>query len=170
MCESVVQPVQMITLKRLLRQPQQVWLRRAIFQIHLWTGLALGLYVVVLSLTGSMLVYRLDIDQLLASPRAVLNEQATPMTADQIRAAAVRAYPGWAVVSVHEGRYRARGGGRGGYRRPPDPTASVIFERDGQQKDRLFDPYTGADLGDSQTQGQRAVLWVVSLHDELLLD
>jgi uncharacterized iron-regulated membrane protein len=163
----------MTILKRLLRQPQQVWLRRAIFQVHLWTGMALGLYVVVLSLTGSLLVYRLDIDRLLASPRATLDEQATPMTSDQIRAAAERAYPGWTIVSVHEGRYRARGGGgggRGGYRRPPDPTASVIFERDGEQKDRLFDPYTGADLGDSQTQGQRAVLWVVRLHDELLLD
>jgi len=31
---------------RWLRQPQRVWLRRAIFQIHLWTGLAIGLYVV----------------------------------------------------------------------------------------------------------------------------
>ena len=157
-------------LTRLFRQPQQVWLRRAIFQVHLWTGLALGLYVVVVSLTGSVLVYRLDLDPLLASPRATLNERATPMTADEIRAAAARAYPGWAIVSVNEGRYRARGGGgRGGYRRPPDPTASVILERDGQQKDRLFDPYSGADLGDSLTRGQRALLWVVSLHDDLLL-
>ena len=35
--------------QRWLQQPQRVWLRRALFQVHLWTGLILGLYVVVLS-------------------------------------------------------------------------------------------------------------------------
>ena len=29
-----------------LRQPQRLWLRRASFQIHLWTSLAIGLYIV----------------------------------------------------------------------------------------------------------------------------
>ena len=43
------------TWKQWLRQPQRVWLRRAAFQIHLWVGLFIGLYVVVLSLTGSAL-------------------------------------------------------------------------------------------------------------------
>ena len=37
------------------RQPQNVWLRRALFQVHLWTGLAIGLYIVMLSVTGSVL-------------------------------------------------------------------------------------------------------------------
>ena len=74
-----------------LRQPQRVWLRRATFQIHLWVGLILGLYVVVLSLTGSALVYRNELNGLLATPRVTLDEQATPMTAEQLRAAAARA-------------------------------------------------------------------------------
>ena len=173
-------------LTRCLRQPQRVWLRRAMFQIHLWTGLAIGLYVVVLSLTGSALVYRAELNAFMSTPRAVLNEQATPMTVDELRAAGERAYPGWKVTEVHEGRYRARaagraggqggaqgggpGGGRGGPRRPPDPTASIVFERDGQTKDRLFNPYTGEDLGDSTTDGQFFVLWVAQLHDDLLMD
>jgi len=41
-----------------LRQPQTLRLRKAFFQIHLWTGLAIGLYVVVICLSGSVLVYR----------------------------------------------------------------------------------------------------------------
>ncbi len=41
-----------------LRQPQKVWLRRAVFQVHLWSGIALGLYVLFISVTGSVLVYR----------------------------------------------------------------------------------------------------------------
>jgi uncharacterized iron-regulated membrane protein len=167
-------------LTRFLHQPQRVWLRRAMFQIHLWTGLALGLYVVVLSITGSALVYRAELDRFLATSRAVLDERATPMTADQLRATAGRVYPGWVVKEVYEGRYRARSGGPGGSggaggpggrpRRPPDPTATIVVERDGQTQERLFNPYTGADLGDATTRGQWFLLWVTRLHDDLLLD
>ena len=59
-----------------LRQPQRVWLRRAAFQIHLWVGLFIGLYVVVLSLTGSLLVYRNELDRYLATPHAAFDENA----------------------------------------------------------------------------------------------
>jgi uncharacterized iron-regulated membrane protein len=154
-----------------MRQPQRVWLRRAAFQVHLWIGLAIGLYVVVLSLTGSVLVYRNELDGYLATPRAVFDEQKRAMTGDELRAAAERAYPGWTVAELYEGRTtrRAGRGGRGG-NRPPDPTASVIIERAGERKDRLLDPYSGQDLGDSTTRGQFFVLWLVRLHDELLLD
>jgi uncharacterized iron-regulated membrane protein len=154
---------------RWLRQPQQVWLRRVIFQVHLWTGLGLGLYVVVLCVTGSLLVYRLEIDRLVAAPRAVLTPGRTPLPQDELRAAAQRAHPGWTVASVHEGSFRP-GPARGGVQRPADPTATIVLERGGETKDRLFDPYTGADLGDSMTGGQWAVLWIVRLHDDLLLD
>ena len=44
--------------QRWVRQPQKVWLRRALFQVHLWAGIGLGLYVFFISVTGSVLVYR----------------------------------------------------------------------------------------------------------------
>ena len=169
----------MNVLSRFLHQPQRVWLRRALFQIHLWTGLALGLYVVMLSITGSALVYRAELDRFLATPRATLDERATPMTADQLRSAAGGIYPGWTVKEVYEGRYRARSGGPGPGgpggpggrpRRPPDPTATIVLEREGKSVERLFNPYTGADLGDATTQGQWFMLWVTRLHDDLLMD
>jgi uncharacterized iron-regulated membrane protein len=43
---------------RWVRQPQRIWLRRAIFQVHLWSGIGIGLYILMISLTGSVLVYR----------------------------------------------------------------------------------------------------------------
>ena len=167
--------------KRWVRQPQKVWLRRASFQIHLWIGLAIGLYVVVLSVTGSVLVYRNELDRYLATPHAVFDDNARPMTADELRAVAARAYPGWTVTDVTEGRTtRGRSGGRGGRagfggpggrgNRLPDPTAYVTVERGDEKKDRLFNPYTGEDLGDNTTRGQLFVLWLVRLHDELLMD
>jgi uncharacterized iron-regulated membrane protein len=44
--------------QRWLRHPQGVGLRKALFQIHLWTGLILALYVLVMSVTGTVLIYR----------------------------------------------------------------------------------------------------------------
>lgn len=41
-----------------LHHPQRVFLRRALFQVHLWSGIALGLYIFFISVTGSVLVYR----------------------------------------------------------------------------------------------------------------
>jgi uncharacterized iron-regulated membrane protein len=178
------------TWRQWLRQPQRVWLRRATFQIHLWSGLAIGLYVVVLSVTGSALVYRNELDRYLATPHATFDEKSTAMTGDELRAAAARAYPGWQVTNVSEGRTTrrpARGGaggpgagpggagapagGRGGRgNRLPDPTATITVERGGEKKERLFNPYNGQDLGDSTTDGQFFLLWIVRLHDELLLD
>jgi len=171
-----------------LRQPQRVWLRRAVFQIHLWVGLIIGLYVVVLSLTGSVLVFRNELDWYLATPHAAFEENTKAMNADELRAAAQRAYPGWQVTDVAEGRtvrrparggaagpggpggQQGRAGGRGRGNRLPDPTATITVERDGKKKERLFNPYNGQDLGDNTTAGQFFVLWMVRLHDELLMD
>ena len=33
-------------------------IRRALFHVHLWTGIGIGLYILMISLTGSVLVYR----------------------------------------------------------------------------------------------------------------
>ena len=44
--------------RRWVIRPQRVWIRRAVFQVHLWSGVALGLYVFFVSVTGSVLVYR----------------------------------------------------------------------------------------------------------------
>jgi uncharacterized iron-regulated membrane protein len=45
-------------LQRWIEQPQRVWLRRVVFQVHLWSGVSLGLYILFISVTGSVLVYR----------------------------------------------------------------------------------------------------------------
>ncbi len=41
----------------LLHTPRRLWLRKALFQIHLWMGVLLSLYVVVIGLSGSVLVW-----------------------------------------------------------------------------------------------------------------
>src|SRR4029077_14766511 len=57
---------------RWLRRPKSVWLRKALFQVHLWTGIALGLYVFAISVSGSAIVFRNELYALLwPGPRVV---------------------------------------------------------------------------------------------------
>ena len=142
-----------------MRQPQRVWLRRALFQVHLWTGLAIGLYIVMLSITGSALVYRNELDRYFATPRP------------HVRAGTRRASPRTSCGGRAEGVSRlgrSRASATGSSRR--NPTIEVWVEKGGVKKERLFNPYTGEDLGDSVTQGEYFVLWLARLHDELLFD
>ena len=39
------------------------YVRRALFQIHLWTGLASGLYILAICLSGSAIVFRLEMNR-----------------------------------------------------------------------------------------------------------
>ena len=48
----------MTALQQWLQHPEQFWVRKALFQIHLWVGAGVGLYVVLMSLTGSIIVFR----------------------------------------------------------------------------------------------------------------
>ena len=43
-------------------------LRKAIFQIHLWTGIALGIYVVLISVSGSAIECRNELPKSLFPP------------------------------------------------------------------------------------------------------
>jgi uncharacterized iron-regulated membrane protein len=45
------------------RSPQRVFLRRAIFQIHLWSGVLLAIYAIVIGLTGSALIFKDEIER-----------------------------------------------------------------------------------------------------------
>ena len=53
--------------------------------------------------------------------------------------------------------------GRNG-ERPVD----IWMERGNSAKKRLFDPYTGADLGETIPRGVAVLDWLVRLHDDLL--
>lgn len=52
--------------QRAVRQPQQLFLRKALFQIHLWTGIIVGLYIIAIGISGSILVFK---EELMPRPR-----------------------------------------------------------------------------------------------------
>lgn len=60
--------------QRWVRRPQRIWMRRAVFQVHLWSGVALGLYIFFISLTGSVLVYRNELFVLTTPEAGVMRD------------------------------------------------------------------------------------------------
>lgn len=146
--------------QRWIRQPQTVWLRKAIFQLHLWCGIGLGLYVLLISLTGSILVYRNELYRAATPDPIIVIRSGARLTEAQLKATATRSYPGYTVLVVSE---------------PPNPDQAVSISlkgataaNRGDRRNRLINPYTGADLGDAVPLGIWMVSRLLALHDDLL--
>jgi uncharacterized iron-regulated membrane protein len=41
-----------------VKQPQSLWLHKVSFQVHFWIGAAAGVYLALMSVTGSIVIYR----------------------------------------------------------------------------------------------------------------
>jgi uncharacterized iron-regulated membrane protein len=123
--------------------------------VHLWSGIALGLYILMISVSGSVLVYRNELYRAATRPPVISAGSGPRLTDAQITAAARQVYPGYRVERI-------------GRARNPDQAVDVWVTRDGTLKARLFDPYSGRDLGDSVPTGMRLVSKLADLHDNLL--
>src|ERR1700684_1787298 len=86
--------------QRWIYLPQSTWLRKAIFQLHLWSGIGIGLYVLLVSLTGSILVYRNELYRAATRAPIVVTDPCTPMSDEKLKAAALLAYPGYRVLNI----------------------------------------------------------------------
>ena len=141
--------------KSWIERPQSLWVRKALFQVHLWLGIGVGLYVLVISVSGSALVFRREIMRKYSRKAVVLTPSSHRMNAAEMKTAVEQFYPTYEIDSVREPDRHDR----------PD---TVVLERDKKRIERLFDPYTGIDLGDPESNVDRAVQWLVNLHDNLL--
>jgi uncharacterized iron-regulated membrane protein len=141
--------------QRWISQPQSVWLRKVVFQVHLWSGIGLGLYLLVVSVTGSIVVYSNELYRAATRAPITVAPSGPRLSDEELRAAIAHVYPGYTVVSV--------GGGQ-----KPDQAVSITLSGSRGRKDRLFDPYTGADLGDSVPLSIHLVSKLLELHDDLL--
>ena len=139
-----------------MRQPQSLLLRKALFQIHLWAGIGCGLYVLLISVSGSALVYRRELAKIFSREPVVIASAGGPLTLDRLKQSASAAYPGYEIAQVTQPRSLTR-------------PVEIDLTRNGIKKRRLFNPYTGADLGNAMSTGFRAVLWLADFHDNLLL-
>ncbi len=147
----------MTLLDRWLRQPQSVWARKALFQVHLWTGIGLGIYVLVISISGSAVVYRNELLRMFANPAPTFTGPGERLTPEAVEQSAKRSFPDHDVDRVLPGK-------------DPNQAVLVWLIHGESRMSRFFHPYTGEDLGHSQTLGYRAVSWIIDLHDNLLYE
>src|SRR5262245_55677792 len=120
--------------KRWLTQPQTVFVRKALFQIHLWTGIAVGLHVFVICLTGSILVYRNELYRAFSPGPVIVAGSGTPMSEEALKTAARRAFPEYEVGEVKLGQS------------PNQAVEVTLSNGKGDPRRRLLHPFTGEDL------------------------
>jgi uncharacterized iron-regulated membrane protein len=143
----------MALIEQFVRRPQSVWLRKALFQIHLWIGIAVGLYVVAISVSGSALFFRSIVNE--ATPgRRMVAGSGPLLTKDQLIDDAKRAYPSYTPSEVSLGR--------------PGREVEITLERGSRRKYRIFDPYTGRDLGEAVPYMLQFMSLMLDLHVNLL--
>jgi uncharacterized iron-regulated membrane protein len=136
-----------------LHKPQSVFFRRAFFQVHLWTGILTGLYILVVSTTGAALVFRIDLQRAqhphLFTPRASGPTAPAATILERIR----DAYPGDRLSGI-DAPTTTR------------PTYLAYVVRGQQFRTILADPVTGTVLGELPEQS--FVRTIQDLHFDLL--
>ena len=144
---------------RWLRRPQSLWLRKAIFQIHLWTGIGLGIYVVLISVSGSAIVFRNELYGALSVGPKFVPMSGPRLSRDALKKAIHQALPQYEISYIFDSKR-------------PNEATEVWLDRKGEKhsktRGRLFDPFTGKDLGPSVSQGILIIAWFSDLHTNLL--
>lgn len=141
--------------QRWVQRPQNLWIRRALFQVHLWLGIGIGLYVLLISITGSAVVYRRELTRKFERKPVSVVVSGARLSKEELQRDVQRLYPAYQVDDVY-------------FPRRADLPASVVIVLNKKRTELLFDPYTGADLGSPITSAEHTIQWVVDLHDNLL--
>ncbi len=123
----------MTFLQRYIHRPQQLPARRLNFQIHLWIGIILTLYMVVIGVTGSILVFRIELEKL-SGLKPWPSVQASSRIADiaTVVENLKAAYPSSHIVSIitptqNEAVFTATVQGRRSIKVACDPTSGKLL-------------------------------------------
>jgi len=145
--------------ERALRRPQSLWLRKALFQIHLWTGIGVGLYVVLISISGSAIVFRNELYKGLWPGPKLVPISGPRLSREDLKKAVHQAWPHYSITYIWDSKR-------------PNEATEVWIERDGvkhpKTNGRLVDPFTGKDLGPSRPASIGVLAWFSDLHTNLL--
>jgi uncharacterized iron-regulated membrane protein len=134
---------------------QSLRIRKALFQIHLWMEIGVGIYVLAISISGSAIVYRRGLTRKHARQTVVTYESGHRMSVEELTRRAQRAYPTYEVDNIREAQTSYE-------------TDEIVLERAHERIERLFDPYTSSDLGDPHSVIEHILGWFLDLHANLL--
>jgi uncharacterized iron-regulated membrane protein len=140
-----------------LDKPQRLWWRMAIFQVHLWVGVVLCLYMLVIGVTGSILVFESELEHVAysslwraSSPLPGGRTVDLPAIVDTV----MKAYPGHQITAAYL----------------PDRAGDnfEVFVHQGERFRYVFiDASTGKIVGDINPD-RSWLIWIIDLHFRLL--
>ena len=142
--------------ERWLKAPQTHWFRKLLFQIHLWLGIGLGLYVLAISVSGSAILLKSPFYRMFEPSRVTAAAGAVALTGDALTDRMREVYVGYEV----------------GYTFPsldPAKAAYVVLNLGGEYFPHYFNQFTGEDLGAANPWPIKAVEWVADFHDDLFM-
>jgi uncharacterized iron-regulated membrane protein len=142
-------------LRRFFRRPQQLWVRRFNFQLHLWAGIVLAIYFIVIGVTGSILVFRGELETLSGTkPWHRIQAKEPFANVTTVIGNLHAAYPRSHIVSV---------------RAPEDGDPTFVAVLQARRQIRVAcDPASGAVLGELP-EGAAWINFVLELHERLLI-
>lgn len=127
--------------------------RRLLVKIHLYTGLFVGLLLVVTGLTGSMLVYREELEALAHPQLLVSSGSGERVAVEDVVQTVQRAYPAERPFAI---------------RMPRSPRETYLVKLNNAHDRFVYiDPYSGSILG-THRQRESVLGWLALLHTELL--
>jgi uncharacterized iron-regulated membrane protein len=118
--------------------------------------MGIGLYILVICVSGSLIIFRREFDRALCPRVIMVPNLGRRLTDAELQSKARAAYPRLDYKQVE-----IRGARR------PDMAIEVWFLGGTFRIERLFDPYTGANLNDTVACEPRFVTWIADLHDNL---
>jgi uncharacterized iron-regulated membrane protein len=126
-------------------------IRRALLTLHQWVGLASGLFLVVISVSGSALVFENGIDRTLNRSTSFVTPGARPLPIEVLIARVQAAYPADRIGGVRIGE-----------------TSDQAYEFSlSSRQSAMVDPYTGQLLG-TRDREKSVARWVHLLHTRLV--
>ena len=129
-------------------------IRKTVVTLHLYMGLAAGLFLVLAGLTGSMIVFREEIENLVHPEWLETAEGGERPPLETILGTVRRLYPQDKAAFI---------------RMPRTPQETYLFKMNGAHDLFVYaDPYTGEVLG-AHRQEDTFMGWVALLHTELLI-
>jgi uncharacterized iron-regulated membrane protein len=138
-----------------LHRPQTVFWRKAAFQVHLWTGIVLCLYMIVIGVSGSILVFGKELGHL-AFARQWKASPASGHTVEFPQAVSTinAQFPGYKIVAAYA---------------PDEPGHNFEFQlrRGTDRRDVFLDAGTGQIAGEIDP-AHSGIAWMIDLHFHLL--
>jgi len=143
-------------IRRWFQAPQTTLFRRILFQIHLWLGIAFGLYAMVISLSGTALLLKSQFYSWFEPKNIDPPAGVEALSDDEQRERMIDVYAGYELGFTM-------------YSMEEDKATYIVLEKEGEYIPHYFNQYTGEDMGPARPWMIVAVEWVADVHDELLL-